>query len=119
MNIIRTWEELAKALATPPYPAVHQILKDTRDRLEEFRDQPLSELCTIIILERTDRLVALESELGFPFDPALAEYVDHHDGWIELAFVTSDDGFGFVILFEDHPDADQALLSACRAYQTN
>jgi hypothetical protein len=111
MNIIRTWEELAKALASPHHPAVHQILTDTRDRLEEFNDQPLSELCTILLLQPPDTLAALEQALGFPFEPTQAEYISRTDGWWELVFVTGDDGFGFVVLIEDRPDADRALLS--------
>lgn len=107
---IDTWHGLAAALASPLPPAVQQVLTATRDRLVEFRDQPLSELCTILILEPPDRLVALETELGFPLDPAAAEYIERRDGWYELVFVTGDDGFGFVVLIEDHPGTDQALL---------
>lgn len=112
MITIDTWHGLETTLASSLPPAVRAVLSATRDRLEEFRDQPLNELCTIQILEPPDRL-------DFPFDPAAAEYINHHDGWYELVFVTGDDGNGFVVLLEDHPDADQALLAACRAHQTN
>jgi hypothetical protein len=119
MTRIDTWEQLAKALASPlPRPA-KAVLSATCDRLEEFRDQPLGELCVILILQPPDTLAALEQALGFPFEPTQAEYIDHHDGWFELVFVTSDDGNGFVVLLEDHPDTDQTLLAACRAHQTN
>lgn len=114
MITIDTWHGLETALASSLPPAALSVLNNTAARLEDYRDQPLSELCTILILEPPDRLV----ELGFPFEPTQAEYIDHHDGWYELVFVTGDDGNGFVVLVEDHPDGDQTLLDLCRAQQT-
>jgi hypothetical protein len=118
MMKIDTWHGLQAALALPLHPAAKEVLAATAERLTEYNDQPLGELCTILILQPPDTLAALEQALGFPFEPTQAEYIDHHDGWYELVFVTGDDGSGFVVLLEDHPDADQALLAACRAHQT-
>jgi hypothetical protein len=110
MMKIDTWQGLATALASPLDPAVQQVLTDTRDRLADFNDQPLSELCSILILEPDDRL---------ELDPTSAEYIAYADGWFELVFVLSDDGWGTVAIVEDRPDGDQTLLDHCRANQTD
>jgi hypothetical protein len=106
-----TWEGLRSALASTLHPAANQVLAATAERLAEYNDQLLGELCTILILQPPDTLAALEQALGFPFEPTQAEYISCTDGWWELVFVTGDDGFGFVVLIEDRPDADRALLS--------
>lgn len=108
MTTIDTWEGLGAALAADfPSPVKH-ILTATRDRLEEFADQPLNTLCTILILEVGDRLDP-------SLDPALAEYIAETDGWYELVFVTGDDGQGLVVLVEDRPEGNRELLDHCRA----
>lgn len=109
MKTIDTWEGLGAALAADLPAPVKQILTATHDRLEEFRDQPLNTLCTILILEEGDRLDA-------SLDPALAEYIAETDGWFELVFVIGDDGQGLVLLTEDQPDTDPNILSLCQAH---
>ena len=105
MITLDTWAGLKAALASDLAPAAKAILTATQQRLESFNDLPPSELCTILILEAGDRL---------ELDPADAEYIAHEDGWWELVFILSDDGFGTVVLVEDTPEADQALLEHCR-----
>lgn len=104
MTTINTWEGLGAALASNLPAPVKQILRATRDRLEEFSDQPLSTLCTILILDTGEAL-----------DPDGAEYIAATDGWYELVFVTGDDGQGLVVLVEDRPDGNRKLLDHCRA----
>ncbi|MEO9462237.1 MAG: hypothetical protein ABJ242_05830 [Marinomonas sp.] len=106
MQLIDTWAELETALASNIHPAAKAVIKATQGRLADFGDQPLSELCTILILEVGDRL---------ELDPADSEYIAYADGWFELVFVISDDGFGQVVLVEDRPDGNPVLLDHCRA----
>ncbi|MXP47440.1 hypothetical protein GRI43_08605 [Altererythrobacter luteolus] len=108
MTTIDTWEGLQAVLASSLHPAAKAVISATRDRLADFNDQPLAELCTILILEPDDRL-----------DPTSAEYIAYSDGWFELVFILSDDGQGQVVLVEDRPDGDQALLDHCRSHQAN
>ena len=112
MFTITTWPELRAAIETHP---ARKILGSHADRLEEFDDQPLSELCQIVLVERTDTLTDLETKMGRALHPPLWEYVERTDGWYEFVLIISDDGFGYVLLVEDRPDGNQALLDYCRA----
>ena len=109
---ITTWPKLRAAIDTHP---AREILRAHAGRLEEFDDQPLSELCEIVLVERTDTLTDLATKLGRALHPPPWEYVDLTAGWYELVLVTGDDGFGYVVIVEDQPNANQALLDYCRS----
>jgi hypothetical protein len=40
------------------------------------------------------------------------EIHDEHEGWHELVFILSDDGFGLVLFIAKHPATDARLLKA-------
>lgn len=111
MITIKTWPDLRAAIETGP---AWSILRAHAERLEEFGDQPLEELCEFLLGEPTDTIAALETKLGRALHPPPWEYVDRSNGWYELVLVTSDDGFGFVVLVEDRADGNQALLDYCK-----
>jgi hypothetical protein len=100
MIIIRTWEELAQALAGPLDAPLYQILSDHRDRLAEFEHYDLRELCCFVLVEPADQIEAIHDIRGFPFG-AEPEYRLAHQGWTEIVFIASDDGFGWVLLIPD------------------
>lgn len=100
MIIIRTWEELEQALAAPLDPTLNQIISDHRDRLTEFAHYDLRELCCFVLVEPDDQIDAVEAIRGFPFG-AEPEYHLAHQGWTEIVFIASDDGFGWVLLIPD------------------
>ena len=108
MITIKTWPDLRAAIETHP---AREILSAHAGRLEEFGDQPLAELCEFILVEPTDTIADLETKLGRALHPPPWEYVDRSNGWYELVLVTGDDGFGYVVLVEDRP---QALLDYCK-----
>ena len=112
MLTITTWPNLRAAIETHP---AKEILRAHAGRLEEFGDQPLREFCEFVLVERTDALTDLEAKLGRALHPPPWEYVDLTDGWYELVLVTGDDGFGYVVLVEDQPNGNQALLDYCRS----
>lgn len=112
MLTITTWPDLGAALESGP---AAKILRSHAERLREFGDMPLSDLCEFIIIEPTDRLADLERRLDRSLHPPPWEYVDQTDGWYELVLVTGDDGFGYVVLVEDRSDHDKDLLTYCRA----
>lgn len=95
MITLTTWEALEA------YPHAHTVLSE---RLVDFRDLPLSDLCRVQILEPGDALPDL-----------LWEYVKHDGGWYELTAIESDDGFGLVVFVPDQPDIDPDVLAFCRA----
>lgn len=108
MITITTWPDLRAAIETHP---AREILSAHAGRLEEFGDQPLSELCEFILVEPTDTLADLETKLGRALHPPPWEYVELSDGWYELVLVIGDDGFGYVVLV---PNGNQALLDYCK-----
>lgn len=91
MFIIRTWEELAKALASPLDATAKAILTAHRDRLAEFADYDLNEIAAFLIIEPGEDPAAI---VGTP----LPEHRTHHHGWTEEVYIVSDDGFGWVVL---------------------
>lgn len=44
------------------------------------------------------------------------EYILHHEGWHELAYVTGDDGSGVILFIKDAEGTDPTLLALCRQY---
>lgn len=112
MITIKTWPDLRDAIETHP---ARDILSAHAARLEEFEDQPLSELCEVIIVEPADTLTDLERKFGRALYPPPWEYVELSDGWYEFVLILSDDGFGYVLLVEDRPDGNPALLDYCLA----
>ena len=107
MLSITTWSDLRAAIENHPAAT---ILQAHAERLEEFADQPLGELCEFIFVEPTDSLPDLATKLGRALHPPPWEYVEKSDGWFEFVLVTGDDGFGFVVLV---PDSNRALLDYC------
>ena len=113
MITIKTWPDLRAAIEAHP---AREILVAHADRLEEFGDQPLADLCEFILVEPTDHLADLEARLSMSLHPPPWEYVDSVGGWFEFVVVTGQAGEGFVVLIEDRPDNDQTLLNLCRAH---
>lgn len=107
MITITTWEALRA------HPHANSLLTD---RLADFRDQPLSDLCKVLILEPGDTLVLLERGLGQKLHPPPWEYLQLQDGWYEFAIIESDDGHGVVVLIPNQPDVDPLLLELCRTH---
>jgi len=82
----------------------------------------------VIIVEPGDSVKELDAALGFPImvnrasgirygDPGFLpswEYLDEHQNWYELAIVTCDDGFGYLI-FIPKKDTPQELLDLCNS----
>ena len=118
MNILRTWDELARALDAPLHPTAKSILTGHRERLAEFDDLQLSDLAAVFIFEPGDQPADLEEASGIAIldDPPDWEYLHHHDGWFECVWVLSDDGFGWIVLIPDDPGTYPAMLEFCRIH---
>ena len=119
MIVIRTAEEMARALGSPLDPQLKHCLQTHWDRLSEWHDYELSELAVFLIVETGDTLEQAEAAFGRPLviDSTFAilpELIDRRGGWIEVTFILSDDGFGLVLLIKVGPAADERLLAACR-----
>lgn len=121
MIIIRTAEDLARALAAPPGPILH-------DRLEAYReylaDYPFEELALFLITQPGDTLEAITATCAYRLvegDRFIieAEAIDRHCNWLEVLFVLSDDGFGLVLFVPLDCNIDPSLLAACQALSPN
>ena len=78
-----------------------------------FDTEPIAWL---FIVQKGDPAELLAQLRGQPFETW--EYIDRTDGWFEAVFITSDDGFGHVVLLRDQPDSDPELLETCRTFAT-
>lgn len=114
MLLIQTAADMAATLRAPPDITVSQILLDHVSRLSEYEGYSLEELAHFLIVQPGDRLGDIDRALGFELARATPEYVDRHDGWYELVVLISDGGFGWVVVIQDDPGVDGALLSLCR-----
>ena len=114
MRTITTWAGLHSEIETG---AVNNLAA-LRDRLSDFSDQPLNELCQIILVEPGDRFSDVEGVLQHTLHPPPWEYVDCAGGWFELVLVTSDNGFGHVVLVPDEAAIDPEILEYCRTLTT-
>ena len=120
MQIIRTAEEIANALASSLDPTLRERLAAHRDYLLDYPGFALEELGEFLIVQPDDTLESINAACSahlvkdddFAFD---AEGLDVYGHWLELLFVVSDDGFGVVLFVPLAQEADPALLSACQA----
>ena len=118
MIVIRTAEEMARALDSPLEPTLKQRLQGHWERLSEWEGYELSELAVFLIAQPGDSLEQVEIAFGQPLvrDSQfcfLPEIVEQHGGWIEVTFILSDSGFGLILLVHVHPNTDSRLLAAC------
>ncbi|WP_370169509.1 hypothetical protein [Sphingobium abikonense] len=114
MHDIRTWAELDIFLSGARSPDLTQLLRTRRDQLMEYGD--LSDLGSLVIIERDDTLADIEWATGWPVlmdgQPTF-EWVQRHRGIFEMPFVLSDAGTGHVLFVPDADDIDPALLQLC------
>ncbi|QIG53787.1 hypothetical protein G6N82_06120 [Altererythrobacter sp. BO-6] len=120
MIIIRTAEELARALASPHECTLRERLEAQRDYLADYlHDYTFEELALLVIVEPRDHLEDLNPASGvrlvrdgtFAFE---VEIANRYCDWLELLFVISDDGFGVVLFVPITGDIDPAILAACQ-----
>lgn len=127
---IRCSAEMARALDSPLDDDLKALLRHRRDQLlDGFDDYDLGELTHFTVATASDTAASIEAALGFDptvnlvdgsrlgdpdFTPSW-EWIERHAGWVEIAFVLTDDGFGHVLLIPDDADIDPTLLALCRA----
>lgn len=95
-------------------------------------DIELGDLAHFHAVEAGDWVTDVKAALGFAIDINLVdgtvfghpdfvpswEWIEHHVGYFELAFILSDDGFGHVLFVPDQNDIDSRLLALCRSHLT-
>ncbi len=114
MIVIRTAEDMARAVDSPraPFPKVR--LQGHAERLAEYDDYPPEELALFVIVQPGDTLVSLEQETGLSFvqNGTLRfspECLEREGDWLEATMILSDDGFGLVLLVRPEAVTDPEL----------
>ena len=122
MLVIRTAEEMARALDSPLDPEVKRVLESQRDMLAEYEGYSLEELAEFVVVRPGDAVREIEVALGMnliEFDgeqPRFAlgaERVEQHSTFFEVLFILSDDGFGVLLFVLRAQGIDPALQAAC------
>ena len=122
MIVIRTAEELARALDSPLDPEIKQVLQTQRDMLSEYEGYSLEELAEFVIVQPGDTLAEVEAasdmqlvdpEGGQPTFAIGAEWVEQHGTFVTVCFILSDDGFGVLLFVPTGQVIDPVLQAAC------
>ncbi|MBB3909727.1 hypothetical protein [Sphingomonas desiccabilis] len=127
MLIIDSTAAMASALDQPLDEHLMMLLTTRRDQLNGSDD--LGETARFLVVEPRDSLAEVEAAIGFPLVTDIAdgiclddpdtvpswEWAEHHEGgWIELAFIFSDDGAADVLLVNDREGGDPDLIDLLR-----
>lgn len=83
------------------------------EELAEYEVDDLSSLIKILVLDPSDALATVDTELGFSLLGRHCDVAESHRDWFELTLVLSDDGFGVVIYVPKHADLDSRLTAYC------
>lgn len=118
MIVIRTAEDMARALESPLEPDLIECLHGHRDRLSEWSDYDFSDLAMFVIAQPGDTLTDIAAACGWKLvkDGSFTQPVEliaRHGGWIEATFILSDDGFGWVLLVSTAATSAHELLAVC------
>lgn len=122
------------SITAPPYPAfdpvLQRLLAERVEQLISDGDDDVGEFAHFLVVRPGDTPSDVETELGFSilenlvdgarygssdFTPSW-EWIKQHEGWFELVYVLSDDGFGWVVFVQDDEAVDADLLAVCREY---
>lgn len=114
----------------PLQSAVAALLNLRITQLTRANGIDLADITHFLVIQPGDTMAAVEQEVGFTpltnlsdgssygsadFTPSW-EWIEDHGGCFELVYIVSDDGFAFVLIVEDRPGVDPALLALCRSY---
>lgn len=118
MIVIRTAEDMARALDSPLDPDLMQCLQAQRDRLSEWSDYDPSDLAMFVIVQPGDRLTDIDTACGWKLveDGIFTQPVElfaQHGGWFEVTWILSDDGFGLVLCVSTAAISVPELLAVC------
>lgn len=94
-------------------PSVESLVRQRLEMLAEYGDEDVGRF---IIPEAGDSMAVVEQEVGFPFAEPAWEWVIDHGNLFEAPFILSDDGYGHVLIVNDEPGIDPALLILLRAH---
>jgi hypothetical protein len=114
MILIRTAEDMARAIDSPLAPFLKARLQGHAERLAEYDDYVPEELALFVIVQAGDTLASLEQQtrLSLVHDGTLRfppESLEREGEWLEAVMILSDDGFGLVLLVRPEAVTDPEL----------
>jgi len=130
MLSLRNTASILRAIQPPQEARLRSILDQRVIQLTEDGGGDIAEFANFLIVQAGDDDQSVKAELGFSilenlvdgarygdadFEPSW-EWIMRHEGWFELVYVLSDDGFGWVVLVQNDEATDADLLAVCREY---
>jgi len=127
MLSLQTAASMQHAATSHTDPELRRLLSFRICQLAETEGVDVSEIVNFLVVEAGDTSEQIETALGFsPLinfvdqsrygDPGFApswEWIEDHGGWFELAYVLSDDGFGWIVFVPNVAGVDATLLALC------
>jgi len=130
MLSLRNTASILRAIQPPQEACLRTILDQRIIQLPEGGGGDIGEFAHFLVVRPGDTPSDVQNELGFSilenlvdgarygsldFEPSW-EWIMWHEGWFELVYVLSDDGFGWVVFIQDDEAVDADLLAVCREY---
>ena len=100
MQEYRDSEFIRRVSTEEPDKQLRELIARRVLDLADYSDYELENLLNIIAIEPSDAI----ADPGFLLGDRLPELLEYHTAWVELAYIISDDGFGWVVYVPvDHP----------------
>ena len=100
MLMYRDCESIRRVSTEEPDNRLRELIARRILDLADYSDYELENVLKIITIEPSDAI----ADLGFLLGDRLPELVEYHTSWVELTYIISDDGFGWVVYVPvDHP----------------
>ena len=100
MQMYRDSESIRRVSTEEPDKQLRELIARRILDLADYPDYELDNLLNIITIEPSEAI----ADLGFLLGNRLPELVEHHTAWVELTYIISDDGSGWVVYVPtDHP----------------
>ena len=93
MRMYRDSESIRRVSTEEPDKQLRELIARRILDLADYSDYELENLLNIITIEPSDAI----ADLGFLLGDRLPELVEYHTAWVELTYIISDDGFGWVV----------------------
>ncbi len=127
---IRDAQAMRLTIGSTADMALRSLLERRFEQFGTSDGYDLGEVVHFLVVQPGDTIEVLDSALGFtvlanlvdgtPYGAAdfmpSTEWISDHGGWFEMAFVLSDDGFGWLVFVPKADGVDLRLLAMCGDY---
>ena len=113
MNVYRNTKSILAAHASNMGTELGTLIRQCINELSDYELADLSEIVKIIVLQPSDPLEHVDSELGFVLLDRDCDLAARHRQWFELTLVTDDTGSGAIVYVPRHPKTNLSLRRYC------